>query len=172
MASHTDEGITFTGATGVNLIQFPDHLAEAFVLEEGGTSYQTFVTTNGSEEIQMNVGVQFDTIAYFIAEYDEGAEGGAFTIDWTNGQKQKVTITGVALDMSFTDPPGPCNLMLKIVQGDGDDTIDWTHDTKIGGPGGTAPTLSTGSSARDIVSFYFDGTYYWLQYAKAFALFT
>jgi hypothetical protein len=101
-------------------------------------------------------------IITFDAEYDEGAEGGAFTIDWTNGQKQKVTITGVNLDMSFTDPPGACNLILVIVQGDGDDTIDWTHDTHIGAAGGTAPTLSTGNADVDIVAFYFDGTDYWL----------
>ena len=166
------EDITWTGATGVNLGKFPDNLAEALVFEEGGTSYQTFVSTDNVEEIQMNVGVQFDTIAYFDAEYDEGAEGGAFTIVWANGQKQKVTITGVALDMSFTDPPGPCNLMLTIIQGDGDDTIDWTHDTKIGGAGGTAPTLSTGAADTDVIGIYFDGTNYWISVMLDTDLFT
>ncbi len=147
-------------------------LAAIFRFGPNGTGVPGSATTPGDVlfegaievdgEAYFDESIKIGKLAYFSGEYDEGAEGGAFTIDWTNGQKQKVTITGVNLDMSFTDPPGPCNLMLKIVQGDGDDTIDWTHDTKIGAAGGTAPTLSTGNGDEDIFAFYFDGTNYWL----------
>jgi len=71
-----------------------------------------------------------------------------------------VTITGVALDITFTNPSGPCRLILVVVQGDGDDTIDWTNEADILFPGGVDPTLSTGAADVDVVVFYFDGVSY------------
>lgn len=49
-----EEDITFTGATGVNLIKFPDALANALSFMEGANPYVTFITTNGSEAIQFH----------------------------------------------------------------------------------------------------------------------
>jgi len=48
-----EEAITFTGATTVNLIEFPDHLADALSFEESTshTAYLTFVSTNDSEAV-------------------------------------------------------------------------------------------------------------------------
>ncbi|MCK5127898.1 MAG: hypothetical protein KAR42_16695 [candidate division Zixibacteria bacterium] len=53
------EDITFTGATTVNQIKFPDNLADALSFKEAGNFYLTFVTTNGSEAIHFlkNVGI-------------------------------------------------------------------------------------------------------------------
>ena len=90
--------------------------------------------------------------------YDEGAENGAFTIDWTNGKYQKVTITGVALNITFTEPTNPGVYILMIVQGDADDTLDWEHEISPKWPGGVEPTLSTGAADVDFISFFFDGT--------------
>lgn len=44
-------GITFSGATGVNLVKMPDNLADAISIQEGTNKYLTFVTTDGSELI-------------------------------------------------------------------------------------------------------------------------
>lgn len=98
--------------------------------------------------------------------YIHGAEttaspGAAFTVDWTVKQVQRVTITGTTLDITFTNPAGPARLLLVVVQGDGDDTIDWTNEADIKWPGGVAPVLSLGAADVDIVSFYFDGTNYY-----------
>ncbi|MBC8437046.1 hypothetical protein H8D85_01835 [bacterium] len=41
----------------------------------------------------------------------------------------------------------------------GGHTITWDNNVKWAG--GTAPTLSTGANAIDILSFYFDGTTYY-----------
>ena len=90
--------------------------------------------------------------------YDEGAESGAFTIDWTNGEFQQVTITGVALDITFTEPAAPGRYLLMIIQGDGDDTLDWEHEISPKWPGGVEPTLSTGNADVDFIGFFFDGT--------------
>jgi hypothetical protein len=97
----------------------------------------------------------------FSQEYDEGGESGAFSINWANGNKQKVTVTGTGLDVTFTDPGGVGNFLLKVVQGDGSDTIDWSNETSINWPGGVAPTLSTASGAIDIITCYYDGSEYY-----------
>ena len=48
------EDMTFTGATAVNQIKFPDHLADALSFKEATNAYQTFITTNGSEAVQFH----------------------------------------------------------------------------------------------------------------------
>ena len=110
-------------------------------------------------EISAN-GILSKTVVYFDAETANTIGNGATgAIDWTVNQKQKVTITGTGITCNFTNPPGPCNLTLKVVQGDGSDVIG-TWDSDIKWPSGTAPTLSTGNGAIDILSFYWDGTNY------------
>jgi len=88
------------------------------------------------------------------------AENGAFTVDWTVKKFQQVTITGAALDITFTNPSGPCKVYLKVIQGDGDDTIDWTNEADALFPGGVDPTLSTGAGDVDWIAFIWDGTSY------------
>jgi len=105
--------------------------------------------------------LKITNIAYFAEEtantIGDGATG---AIDWNVSQKQKVTITGTGITCNFTNPPaGACNLLLKVIQGDGSDVIG-TWDGDIKWPGGSAPTLSTGNGDIDIISFYWDGTNY------------
>jgi hypothetical protein len=104
----------------------------------------------------------------FNGEVDNGNSSTADTIDWTAGQKQKSTLTGVCT-YTFTAPSGPCNLLLKLVQGgSGSYTVTWPASVKW--PGGTAPTLSTAVGAVDIVTFYYDGTNYHGVASLAFAV--
>ena len=118
---------------------------------------------DGNEVIRFTDGgdVKVTNVVYFAAEtantIGDGATG---TIDWNVSQKQKVTITGTSITCNFTNPPGACNLLLKVVQGDGSDVIA-TWDGDIKWPSNdTVPTLSTGNGDIDIISFYFDGTNY------------
>ena len=85
---------------------------------------------------------------------------GTVKVAWALSQKQSLTITGTGCTIDFYDPVGVCNLILKVVQGDGSDTVG-TWDSDIKWAGGTAPTLSTGSGDIDIISFYFDGDNYY-----------
>ena len=84
----------------------------------------------------------------------------AFTVNWTLGQIQQITITGTNLDITMTNPAGPCRLCLIVIQGDGNDTIDWTNEADLLWPGGTDPVLSTGAADIDIITIIWDGTHY------------
>jgi hypothetical protein len=99
--------------------------------------------------------------ANYSAEYDNGSQAGpSYTVDWNNGQKQAITLTGNITTMNLTAPAGVGNFLLRVVQdGTGSRTITWPASVKW--PGGTAPTLSTGANAEDIVTFYYNGTDYY-----------
>lgn len=99
--------------------------------------------------------------ATFNSEFDNGNETGTFLLVWTSGQKQRATLTGDITTLTITDPVGPCNLTLKLIQDvTGSRAVTWP--ASVNWPGGTEPTLS-GSNATDIISFYYDGTNYWAQ---------
>jgi len=99
--------------------------------------------------------------ANFSAEYSNGSQAGpSYTVNWNNGQKQVITLTGNITTMSFTAPAGTGNFLLRVVQdGTGSRTITWPASVRW--PGGTPPTLSTGANAADIVTFYYNGTNYY-----------
>ena len=99
--------------------------------------------------------------ANFSAEYSNGSQAGpTYTVNWNNGQKQVITLTGNITTMSFTAPAGTGNFLLRVVQdGTGGRTITWPASVRW--PGGTAPTLSAGANAVDIVTFYYNGTNYY-----------
>lgn len=105
--------------------------------------------------------------AQFQTEVNNGDSGAAKTIDWTAGNKQRITLTAVCI-LTFTAPGGPANLMFKFVQdATGGRTVTWP--VAVLWPGGTAPTLSTGAGAVDLVALYYDGTSYYGVASLAFA---
>jgi len=108
----------------------------------------------------VDVNLVDNALGYCYDAETTATPSGSFTVDWTAKHIQRVTITGVNLDITFTNPPGPCRLWLVVVQGDGDDTIDWTNEADIIFPGGTDPVLSTGNGDVDVVTFIWDGTNY------------
>ena len=99
--------------------------------------------------------------ATFNAEYDNGTQTTAFTIDLNNGQKQKVVLNGAALAITLTEPPGPGNFLLKLIQDDttGGRTVTWPGTVKW--PASTAPTLTTAVDSEDLIALYYDGTNYY-----------
>ena len=116
---------------------------------------------NISEDTTPELGGELDAGANSIGFTltDNGNSGTADTIDWGNSNKQKSTLTGNCT-FTFTAPANPCALQLILAQdGTGSRTVTWPATVKW--PGGTAPTLSTGASAVDVVSFLYDGTNYY-----------
>jgi hypothetical protein len=90
---------------------------------------------------------------------------GAETINWQNGNKHKMTFGAGNATLSFTAPHNSAGLILIIIQdGTGGRTITWPGTVKW--PGGTAPTLSTGANAIDVIGFIYEGSYYLGQYGN------
>lgn len=105
-----------------------------------------------------NCSIPFENTAYFDAEVDNSDSGAADTIDWGVGNKQKSTLTDNCT-FTFTAPDGQCNLILRLIQdATGSRTVTWPGTVKW--PSGTAPTLSTGANAIDIIALYWNGTSY------------
>ncbi len=97
--------------------------------------------------------------ATFEAEYDNGDSGAEKTIDWANGNYQKITLTD-GCTLTFTAPPGIGKLQLKVVQGEsGSYTLSFSPEIQWADR--TAPTLSTAVGYVDILIFYWDGTNYY-----------
>lgn len=91
-------------------------------------------------------------------EVDNGNSSTADTITWATSNFQKSTLTGNCT-FTFTAPNGPTTLILKLTQdGTGSRTVTWPAAVKWSG--GTPPTLTTTAGRTDIISFYYDGTYY------------
>jgi len=158
--------IKFGGATGQ--IDFTNENSGDGVIQQKVDAKDLVVKQyDGDEVVRFTDGgdVKVTNVVYFAAETantcDSSGGGASATIDWNISQKQKLTITGTSNTINFTNPAGPCNLQLKIVQGDGSDTITAGHySANVKWAGGARPTLSTANGAIDIVSFYFDGTSY------------
>lgn len=99
-----------------------------------------------------------------------GNSGTSKTIDWTAGNKQKMTLTGNC-EVSFTDPASTASLILVLTQdATGSRTVTWSGMT-VKWAGGVAPTLSTAASSIDIVTFLYDvgADVYYGSYSSAFA---
>jgi hypothetical protein len=99
--------------------------------------------------------------AYYTAEIDNGNSGAAKLINWTVGNKQKITLTGAPVaTITFNNPGGCCTLSLRVIQGaGGSKTITWPVGIKWANA--TPPTLTIAAAAIDMVAFYFDGAVYY-----------
>lgn len=95
----------------------------------------------------------------FVSEVDNGNSGAAATIDWNEGNKQKIVLSDDCV-LSFTHPFGVATVTLKVQQDPtGSHLATWPPSVKWAD--GTAPTLTTDANAIDIVVFYFDGLDYY-----------
>jgi hypothetical protein len=70
----------FAGATGANLIELTDNLAEALVVEEASADYLTFVTTNSSEAVVVEKLIGFTSAAVTAGTTQTQAGATAITV--------------------------------------------------------------------------------------------
>lgn len=92
-----------------------------------------------------------------LAEYNAGNSGSSTTINWSNGQNQRLTLTANC-SLSFSNPVAGMTAKLKLIQDStGSRTVTWPT---IRWAGGTPPTLSTAANKVDIVTLYYDGSEY------------
>ena len=152
----------FGGATGQ--IDFTNENSGDGVIQQKVDAKDLVIQQfDGNEVARFTDGgdLKITNTVYFAAETANTiADGATGAIDWNVSQKQKLTITGTGITVNFTNPAGACNLLLRIIQGDGSDVVG-TWDGDIKWAGGSAPTLSTGNGEIDILSFYWDGSKYY-----------
>ena len=101
-----------------------------------------------------------------LTEYDAGNSGTSKTIDWANGQNQKLTLTG-SPTLTFSNPVAGMTAKLRLVMGgSGSYAVTWPTVKWVGG---TPPAFSTAVSSIDIVSLYYDGSAYYCAAGTGFA---
>jgi hypothetical protein len=136
--------------------------------DEGGLSTNRFVLdTNGnigigranpSQKLEVNGTVLINKTLVFSDEYNAGNSGTAITIDWTLRNRQRVSVNNNCT-ITFTAPLGVTNILLKLTNASaGSKTVTWPGTVRW--PNATAPTLSAGSGAIDLINCYYDGTNY------------
>jgi hypothetical protein len=107
---------------------------------------------------------RLDAISYThgAAEFDNGNSGaGTVTINWLNGDRQKLTLTGNCT-MAHSNITGRVGgLQLRIIQGAGAFTITWptaaSTPKQLTAGGAALPAISSAAGAVDIFGFFSDG---------------
>lgn len=100
----------------------------------------------------------------FPTQYDAGSSGTAKTVDFANGQKQKLLLTGnCTVTLAF---PGVGNFQLLLTQdATGNRSATWSGVSRYVGSA-TAPAINLTANSSTVVSLYYDGTNVWLAASK------
>jgi hypothetical protein len=98
--------------------------------------------------------------------YDNGSSGSAITINWANGDRQKLTMSA-SCTISFSNAIAGQILTLLVVE-NGTGGFTPTFPT-MKYPNGAATTFTTTASAINSVSIFYDGTNYLAQIAAGYA---
>ena len=100
----------------------------------------------------------------FTGEVNNATTTGAATINWTAGAFQKQAEPTGVITYTFTAPPGPCRLQLRIIS-DGTSAA-YTHvfPASVKWVGNTWSAVANKGA---ILSFWYDGTNYWAQGSNA-----
>lgn len=101
-----------------------------------------------------------------VAEFNAGTLGATPTIDFANGPAQRGTLSANAT-ITLTGANSGGAYVIRLIQDTTPRTVTWPASVRW--PGGTAPVISTGSGAIDVINLYFDGTNYYGSFAQAYA---
>jgi hypothetical protein len=122
------------------------------LLQCGTSGNNVIIDDSGNTEFPGNV--TFDALVTVSGS-------GSQTVNFTNGNKAKLTPTGAITSLTLTFP-GIGNYMLHISNAS-DYAITWT--TTVKWPGGTAPTTDDDC----LVALYYDGSTAWGTFSEAMA---
>ena len=93
----------------------------------------------------------------FTDEHDNGNSGTTKTIDLSEGQRQKITLTGNCT-VTFSNPDVGIYTLKVIQDATGSRTLTLPSGKWVGG---SAYTPTSDASAEDILSIYYDGSAYY-----------
>lgn len=100
-----------------------------------------------------------------VKRYDSGSGSGNQTLDFNSSSSANITrtftLTGNVTFTAWNNAPRNGSLVTVIIvqDGTGSRTVTWPSNVKWSG--GTAPTLTTTASKRDIFQFVWDGSNYY-----------
>lgn len=108
------------------------------------------------------------TLRRFNADglYDNGNSGASKDIDWTNGDRQKLTVTA-STTLTFSGAIAGKVLTLEIIE-DGTGGYTITLPT-LKWPGGLAGAFTTTANAKNTITMFYDGTDYLAQIGAGYA---
>lgn len=144
--SNSDGSLTISPTTGAVVASL--NIAHA----NTWTATQTSGISGGVTSFVSSGSIEFS----IFSNGNSGA--GTPTIKWDNGNIQSVTITG-ACTLGFTAPTHPGRLTV-ISTMSATSGFSYAYAGTVIWPGGTKPTLSSISNAKDISSFLYDGSNY------------
>lgn len=116
-------------------------------------------TFTGDQSLSNNDILAAKTVV-FNGEFDAGSSGSAITINWDNGQNQKVTLTA-ACNITFANM-GTGHYQLRIVQdATGNRTANFVSLSGTRWLGATsAPALNTAANSETFLNIYYGGGVY------------
>ena len=142
-----------TGAA-VDFIVEGDTDVNAFTVD-GSTDNVGIGVAAPSAKLEVNGDLKVDE-TFFYDGLVSNTSATNVTVDWTVGNKQKITMAHT-VTFAFTAPPGVASLTLFMYQdATGSRTAVWPATVKW--PSDSAPTLTTTASDLDIVTCTYDGT--------------
>jgi len=101
-----------------------------------------------------------------IGEYNNGNSGATYTVDWSKGDRQLLTISA-ACTLSYSNAVAGQTLTLRLVENSTGGYAITLPTSKW--PGGTAGTFTTTANAINLLIVYYDGTNYLTQLAAGFS---
>lgn len=159
----TKKGIKISGFKGgmesygkaVWFFDADGNLISPITAASDGITFESFLNSDG---------LRVDKKVDFNSEYDNGSVSSNTTINWLNGQNQKITLTADII-LSFSNM-GVGHKQLKVVQDSTGSRIP-TLPTGLWPQGEIIP-FSTEVNAIDILSIYYDGNNYFYQLSLNF----
>lgn len=124
-----------------------------------GSGNLAILTTDLANEALTNV----KTLT-FANEQNIATAAGAITIDWSQAQCQKQSEPTGGITYTFTPPPGPCHLQLRIIS-DGTSSAQafvWPASVKW-----LLFIWTALPNKGAIINFWYDGTNYWAMGSNA-----
>lgn len=89
---------------------------------------------------------------------DQGSQSsGTITLNWATSNRHKITLTGDSVTIAHSNQVAGQTALLEVIQ-DGTGTQTITAWTGVTWAGGTAPTLTTTASKKDLIGFFYDGS--------------
>lgn len=131
--------------------------------ETVGANRITFDMSNGAATFASTV-----TAPQYSSTVQTLTDGATITFNANSGSNAVVTLGGNRT-LAFSNQTAGTYYTLRVIQdGTGSRTLAMPSGSKVINGGAGAVTLSTAASAVDLLTFYYDGTNYWITYGNTY----